>query len=245
MQSDLQTPIGGKSVVNAVIDRITNAIIRGELAPGSRIPTEMELSQKLNVSRNSVREAIKALVYIGVLDIRRSEGTFVRSSFSDQMLNPLLYSLMLENHFSESLIELRRIFEIGSLQLAIQKATDDDISGIGEACSTLTHVLDEENTGPEKILEADIQFHQAIISAAHNPLVNRISFVITELTRPSRNKTIINFLGTNRQRFMIDSHQRMYDIIKNRDNAAVIDTVDYHYSFWEEWIHKNISDGCF
>jgi len=239
LQSDLQTPIGGQSVVNAVIDRITNAIVSGELVPGSRLPTEMELSQKLNVSRNSVREAIKALVHIGVLEIRRSDGTFVRSAFSDQMLNPLLYSLMLENHFSESLIELRRIFEIGSLQLAISKAVDEDLSDIGNACGSLAGILNEKDIGSEEILKADIRFHQTIVSATHNPLVNRISSVIAELTKPSRSKTISSFLRTDRRQFIIDSHQRMYKVIKNRDYSDVIATVDYHYSFWEEWIHQN------
>lgn len=87
--------IGTDSVVQRVLDQITQWIIAGKLAPGDQIPTEFELSQSLGVSRNSVREAIKILVYLGVLEIRRAEGTFVCSGASVRMFNPLLYQIIL------------------------------------------------------------------------------------------------------------------------------------------------------
>ena len=68
--------INRSSVVQRVIDRLTQAMLSGELKPGDKIPTEMELSEQLGVALNSIREAIKILVYIGVLEIKRAEGTF-------------------------------------------------------------------------------------------------------------------------------------------------------------------------
>lgn len=68
--------INRSSVVQRVIDRLTEAIVSGELKPGDRIPTEMELAEQMGVARNSIREAVKILVYIGVLEIRRADGTF-------------------------------------------------------------------------------------------------------------------------------------------------------------------------
>lgn len=74
--------IKNKSVVQTVVDSITKAIINGELRPGDKIPTEMELADSFGVGRNSIREAIKILVYYGILEIRRAEGTFVCNGFT-------------------------------------------------------------------------------------------------------------------------------------------------------------------
>ena len=87
-------PIGQQSVVWNVIDQLTQAMTMGKLRPGDKIPTETELSESLQVSRNSVREAVKILVAYGILEIRRAEGTFIRSGVSQQMLNPLIYGIM-------------------------------------------------------------------------------------------------------------------------------------------------------
>ena len=76
--------IKSESVVQQIIDSLVDAMIRKELRPGDQIPTEMELAEKLGVGRNSVREAIKILVYFGVLEIRRAEGTYVCEGFSSR-----------------------------------------------------------------------------------------------------------------------------------------------------------------
>ena len=89
------TKINNTSVVQQTIDYLTGAIMRREYVPGSRIPTEMELADLLGVSRNTVREAVKILVFMGVLEIRRPEGTFVCSGFSDSLIDPMIYGLSL------------------------------------------------------------------------------------------------------------------------------------------------------
>ncbi len=83
MNNIFNSPITtNKSVVERIIDEITNAIINGSLKPGDKLPTEMELCESLQVGRNSVREAIKILEAFGVVYIKRSEGTFISSSFN-------------------------------------------------------------------------------------------------------------------------------------------------------------------
>ena len=106
----MNKPLSTGSVVEQIIRRLTEALSNRELQPGQKIPTEMELCESLQVGRNSVREAIKILVAMGVLEIRRSEGTFVCRGFSSRMLDPLVYGLILEGGGSGKLIELRRIF---------------------------------------------------------------------------------------------------------------------------------------
>ena len=80
--------LNNESVVQRVINCLTDAMINKELRPGDKIPTELELSETLGVGRNSIREAIKILVYLGVLEIRRAEGTFVCEGFTESMIDP-------------------------------------------------------------------------------------------------------------------------------------------------------------
>ena len=78
------------SAVQQTINYLTGAIMRREYTPGSKIPTENDLADLVGVSRNTVREAVKILVFMGVLEIRRPEGTFVCSGFSNSLIDPML-----------------------------------------------------------------------------------------------------------------------------------------------------------
>ena len=99
-----------QSVVQRVIDSLTDAMINRHLRPGDKIPTESELAESLGVGRNSIREAIKILVYLGVLEIRRAEGTFVCEGFSESMIDPMIYGIILDKEESyENLMELREL----------------------------------------------------------------------------------------------------------------------------------------
>ena len=88
--------LNSESVVQRVINCLTDAMLTKQLKPGDKIPTEMELSESLGVGRNSIREAIKILVYLGVLEIRRAEGTFVCEGFSESMIDPMVYGIILD-----------------------------------------------------------------------------------------------------------------------------------------------------
>ena len=130
-ERDFLRPINNTSIVQKVINRLTKAMINRELKAGDKIPTEMELANSFGVGRNSVREAIKVLSSFGVLEVRRPEGTFVTQGFSDKMIDPLLYGIILDESKSlESLKELREWMDWGILRLAAGHADDDDINAI-------------------------------------------------------------------------------------------------------------------
>lgn len=122
-----------QSVVQRVIDSLTDAMINRHLRPGDKIPTESELAESLGVGRNSIREAIKILVYLGVLEIRRAEGTFVCEGFSESMIDPMIYGIILDKEESyENLMELRELIEAGVMRLAMQKANAEDLEILKE-----------------------------------------------------------------------------------------------------------------
>lgn len=234
INKNILDPIDNESVVDKIVNRITDGIISGDFKPGEKIPTEIELSESLGVGRNSVREAIKILVSLGVLKIKRSEGTFVTQGFSDKMLNPLLYGLILEDGSSESLIELRRIFEVGTLQLAVQNRNEEDLKQIKEKyqdmCLEVSNGLNDSN----KILKADIDFHNALGYATHNKLVVTINSVITKLTIPSRLKTTKRILDEKMNEFIINTHKRMLDTVEKKEISEIINVVEESYVQWED-----------
>ena len=97
----------------------------------------------MGVGRNSIREAIKILVYLGVLEIRRAEGTFVCEGFSESMIDPMIYGIILDKEDSyENLMELRELIEVGVMQLAMQKIQEADL-----------HILKEKLNRMEKEIE--------------------------------------------------------------------------------------------
>lgn len=231
-ESDLLQPFDTKSVVEKIIDRLTTAILAKELKAGQKIPTEMELCDSLRVGRNSVREAIKTMVAMGLLVIRRSEGTFVSDGFSERMLDPMIYGLILSDGDPYSVIELRKLFDTGVLQLAIQKRNDEDLTRLNTALEELIQVV-RETPEENAILDQDIVFHRIIGEIAGNPLADKISLVIERLTLPSRVRAVRRFLDRSEHDSFIRKHQDMFHVVVNRDDGAVARVIDDHYTHWK------------
>ena len=225
-------PINDTSVVQQVIDRLTDAMINKKLRPGDKLPPEMELATMLGVGRNSVREAIKVLTSFGVLETRRPEGTFVTSGFSDRMIEPLLYGIILDQTDSlNALKELRELIDVGILKLAIQKATKKDIKLLSERLIQLKEKL--KTAEVEAIFEADDNFHEAISEAAHNSLSAKIAKLVRTLTSDIRVRTIRNMIDLGKINEMEHAHQVLFDMIKDKNavehRELVVDGYFYKY----------------
>jgi len=234
-EEKLLEPMDNKSVVDRIIARITNAIINGELLPGQKIPTETELCESMHVGRNSVREAIKVLVAMGVLIIRRAEGTFVAEGFSDRMLDPMVYGLILEGGNTKYLIEFRRMLDVGVLNLAIKNATEKDIEKLKQAFEHLCKTVNG-NSSIEQILDADIGFHRVLEKSVHNPLVEKICMVVERLSKATRARATEQFITNGEADRICELHRRIINVLLNKDEAAVSSVVDDHYQYWKEKI---------
>ncbi|MDK2801088.1 MAG: GntR family transcriptional regulator, transcriptional repressor for pyruvate dehydrogenase complex [Clostridiales bacterium] len=225
-------PIGNKSIVDKVVQRITDAIIAGELRPGDKIPTEIELSENFGVARNSIREAIKILSALGVLEIRRPNGTYISNKFSGKMLDPIVYYLILEQDSSTAIVELRRLFEVGILELAIEKATQDDIRNLEDIHLKLVKEVSKDKKDYQKITERDIEFHKHIISITRNPLMAKIGDIIIRLTTPSQVKTVKKIMESTNPEFIIETHEEILLLIKNKSYSNIRNVIEKSYSVW-------------
>lgn len=230
----LHASLANKSVVDRVVEQITNAIIAGELRPGDRIPTELELSESFEVGRNSVREAVKVLESFGVLRIRRSEGTFVAEGFNKQMLDPMLYGLILQKDAAVEIMELRQVFDTGIIQLVSDHATPQDLTLFRNALAELEGVASDIRATPEQVLEADVAFHAAIIGAMKNPLLAGVAGYIDRITIPSRVRTMRTILNCGLREGFISLHTRIVEVIEQREPSSIAETVKDHYQFWKQ-----------
>ena len=177
--SFLKEPVGGQSVVNKIVDNITNAIINGELNPGDKIPTEAELSDSMGVGRNSVREAIKVLEAYGVVHIKRAEGTFVSQEYDSRMIYPVLYGIILQKDSTSQIVELRKVIDVGLLQLAVDKLKSKSLEqtqmeAIEKAMEELEYQAHMEKPQARSLYEADVQFHMAIVGITENVMLQSI-----------------------------------------------------------------------
>ena len=171
MHANAIKKLNSKPLVEQIIDTFTEAIIKGEFKPGEKIPSEMELCERLQVGRSSLREAIKILVAYGVLSIHRGDGTYIQDSFSEKMLYPVIYGIILQKDSSKSLLDMRQIIDAGSIQLSMDKWNDEMLQQIEDGLENLRKVATADNATPEAIFMADTAFHDLIVKATHNEIL--------------------------------------------------------------------------
>ncbi|MCD8138214.1 MAG: FCD domain-containing protein [Planctomycetaceae bacterium] len=208
----------GKSVVDGVIAALCRDVVAGRIRPGQQIPTEPELVESLGVGRNSLREAIRILVAMGVLEIHRAEGTFVTRGFSPRMLDPALYGVLFAGGEMETLVDLRRIIEVGAFRLAVERRSDQEAVELTKAMDRLADAVARRDVGG--ILETDMAFHRLIERLSGNPLVGRICRTLEHLTMAARRRAIVGSLDADGGAGLLARHHALYRVVAERDSAA-------------------------
>lgn len=165
-----------KRLSDRVADDILNMItIEKRFLPGDKLPNENDLSKELDISRTTLREAIRILVTNGILEIKRGLGTFVRGDISVEKLNEL-NPLSSAKVNAKDLYEMRLIFEPEAAYLATLRATDDELKKILK----LGKKIEEKIRKGEDRTEVEQEFHKSIAKATHNEFMNKLMPVIYE-----------------------------------------------------------------
>lgn len=227
--SEYLKKIDRSSVVQRVIDRLTKAMLSGELKPGDKIPTEMELSEQLGVARNSIREAIKILVYIGVLEIRRAEGTFICNGFSESLIDPMIYGIILNQQNEEELHELRAMIESGVMHLAVEKCDEDEIKQLQERLINLKEMIMADDLNVDAVFKADNEFHDAITEMGHNSMISKINAITRVLTYSTRYESVKRMMESGRREELYEAHDNVYRMIANSQQEGLYQSVKATY----------------
>ena len=159
-------PVHRTSVSDEIVAQITDLIARNVLKPGDRLPPERELCKRFGVGRSSLREALRSLGVMGVLDGRVGEGTFVCDN-SQYLEKALQWGFALDGKKIQDLAETRMMLESHNAQLAAGRATDEDLAVIAAALEGMKGALDDW----ERFLEFDLQFHLLVARATQNSIL--------------------------------------------------------------------------
>jgi GntR family transcriptional repressor for pyruvate dehydrogenase complex len=224
-------PVRTKKIYEEVVEQIKQMIVDGELQPGDKLLSERELSDKLNVSRASIREAFSALEIMGIITIRPGEGSFVRQVSFERMLEPLSFLLHVDIDDVIKLLEVRKILEVEIAALAAARATEEDIEDMRIA---LHSMVDEVNNG-EVGDKADAAFHFAVLKAAHNPtlikLMSAVSDLMTSTFHFSRQKI---FMEGNMPMVLYDAHNSIFEAIVKKKPQQARKLMGKHLTMVEE-----------
>ena len=220
------------ALTDEAIDKIKEMIVSGALGPGDRLPKEADLAERLGLSRNSLREAVKALSIIKVLDVRQGDGTYVTSLSPDLLLESL--SFVVDFHRDDTVLqflEVRRILEPAATALASRRMNDSDIA-------KLQRVLDELGAAPsvEALVANDLEFHRAIAAGSGNAA---LCSLIDGLSGPTTRARIWRGLtqegAVERTR---EQHQAIVDAIAGREPELARSWATVHIAGVEEWLRQ-------
>lgn len=218
-----------ESAVDIVVNSIKQLLMNRRLKPGDKLPSELEISEGLGVSRGSVREAMKILSAFGLVDIRVGNGTYVCESPGNGLMDSFLFSFFATNPDVGSLYEFRQIFETDVLEL-ILKHYDENLAERNEIKHNLADLakLMEEDANPEALKENDLEFHRLLGSATHNPLVERVYNFIIDFMQPSITATHKNQKGE----YVYDVHKDIVDLIETKDTSHISEVIKASVDTW-------------
>ena len=208
---------GGRSQTDVVIEGVKGMLTRGELAPGSRLPTEKDLAAQLGVSRGSLREGVRALAALGVLEPRQGDGTYVTSLDPRVLLSPLgfLADLQQPAHVAD-LLAVRRVLESESVALAATRLSDDELGELDRILTVVDALLEKEpDIDLEAFIHADTEFHRLIARASGNRSLAAIIDTLVGRTFRARLWRAISNRGSVREAQA--EHRGILDDLVRRD----------------------------
>jgi GntR family transcriptional regulator, transcriptional repressor for pyruvate dehydrogenase complex len=206
-----------QAVSAAVLDRIRS----GEFGPGDRLPTEKSLMAEYGVGRNSVREAVQALVTLGLVDVRPGRGATVIAIDSDAVMDSETISVLLKEEAVDDLYAFRRLLEIEIASRAAVAATPDDLEGIAASIRAFESALEQGR--PISML--DDEFHAAVAKASHNAIYATVLDAVSGLIANARRLSMNVPWASQRARV---EHQQLYEAIAAHDAEAAGEIMGTH-----------------
>jgi GntR family transcriptional regulator, transcriptional repressor for pyruvate dehydrogenase complex len=230
--STLSAPIKKRSVVHYVIDKLKEAMILKELKRGDYLPSESELTRQLGVGKTSVREALKQLAAMGIVEIRQGHGTFIPLDPVADAINPLIFQMILEQATNEDLMELRMMFEPAYALIAMQKAGPKQISSLQESVEQFERKI----RAGIHTAEDDLAFHEQMLECTGNPYIVRIGTTIHQLFKTSVSRSMRSIPET-----ALHDHKAILAAFLSRDQEKLIAAIRNSHEGWARSLR--VSDG--
>jgi len=213
-----------EKLADIVMNNIKDALIRGQLKPGDRLPPIAEMAAEMNVGVSSVREAIKMLEALCVVESRQGERTVICTELNEDSINPLTFQLMILPKKSEELIEFREMFESMYTFMAMDNATHDDLDKI----KWITEEQVKKAKTQELTASDEIEFHRAVLNSTHNQYIIKIGETMLELLMG----TFQTKLADYDEMSDADSHVVTYEALRDKDKQKLRKILDEAFHGW-------------
>jgi DNA-binding FadR family transcriptional regulator len=227
---------GSVAVTDEAIEKLKEMIVSGQLRPGDRLPREADLATDLGLSRSSLREAVRALSLVRILDVRQGDGTYVSSLAADTLLEAL--SFIVEFHHDASVLELlevRRILEPAASAQAATRITDDALAELEEIQGRSS-----VESSVEDLVKNDLEFHRAIAVASGNSV---LASLIESLSGPTQRARV--WRGITQEGALVRTlaeHRAIFDAIRAHDPELARTWATVHIAGVEDWIRTTLKD---
>ena len=223
------TKIERTTVSEQIIEQIKKEILSGGFKDGDKLPSERALAETFQVSRPALREALRALEYVGIIETQPGGGAFVRKD-ADVLNSHLQFAQLLRRYSLEEMLETRRVVESATIRLAIARGTPEDIA----ALRTLYESSLKCTGDPEAFLEADFRFHEAIAEMAGNAILLEILTAMRRMTL-ELNAEVVGWPG--QVAVAADFHAQILDAMAARDADAAHAAINAHLDDILDTIH--------
>ena len=218
-----------------VIEYFKNRIMAGELRPGEKLPPEREIAQMLEVSRNSVREALRIMDMTGVISSQQGSGNYITCEFQKSIAETMGMMFAMSQINYQQISQIRYALEQQAFALAIEQASESQMETLEELVKRLDRSMDEQENA-----RIDKQIHFTLAQASGNVLLLNIleacSGVIDTFIRNMR----AEILRTKEAKEALNlCHRQIAEALRNKDNAAGKDALDRHFRMIDEILEKN------
>lgn len=197
-----------------VLKQINNLIVDGKLRPGDRLMGEREMAVELGVSRTTLREALRTMEFLGWVEIKPGEGTFIRNPQLNEVISPLALALSAEPTQIDELWETRITLEVECAGLAASRGSEEDLRLISYALREMQSCLKDLDA----YAKADMRFHYLIAQASQNSMMHRLlqTFVV-HIIELIKKAGPLRFSHDTEGLYTIQEHTSIYDAIVSRD----------------------------
>jgi len=216
-----------------ITDRLLTLIKERQLSPGDRLPPERELATMMGVGRPSLREALRALAIMNIIEIRPGSGAYVTALEPKRLIEHLDFIFSLDDSTFLQLFAARQILEVGIVALAAQHITDEEIFALEQCVSESMEAAND----PEVFLQADIKLHKMITDAARNPILARFMESLNQLGLASRRRTA-DLPGVIPQ--SLEDHRAIVAALKAHDPELASQRMRYHLNHVERKLKQLI-----
>ncbi|MBO1331840.1 FadR/GntR family transcriptional regulator [Streptomyces sp. VRA16 Mangrove soil] len=222
------------AVTDEAIEKIKEMIVSGALRPGDRLPKESELAAELGLSRNSLREAVRALSLIRILDVRQGDGTYVTSLDPQLLLEAL--SFVVDFHRDDTVLEflaVRRILEPAATAMAATRIDDDQLDKLAAQLADLG-----PSPSVEELVAADLDFHRGIVKAAGNSV---LCSLLDGLSGPTTRARI--WRGLTQEDAVsrtLTEHRAILAALRDGDPEAARSWATVHIASVEQWLRSTL-----